>query len=227
MAETGHWSVTPRNACQAILTGLTALEFVNGGAGGGGSGCVKSISRIAHDTNLEQIRLGLHKGLPGILLFYGSGSCKPTTTGNCTYEHEMRFRLLCLSDNFESRIKRQSGEGDMDSDAAIMPGIEELQDWGLRLALRALRDTTGVYKPHLSRIDPAQYVENGLYIGAVDITAMREIDIHDDAAATTLLELGLVHSPRDYDDLWLDSPTDSLPDSTLPRPIDGDGPFDL
>jgi len=225
MADTGHWSATPRNACLAILTAFADLEFQNGGAGAGGTGCVKSIARIAHDTDMETIKLGLHAGLPGLLVFYGAGRVESNTASQRRFNHEMKFRILCLSGNFESRIKRQSGAGDMDSDTAITPGVEELQDWSSRLAVRALQDVDGISKVYIENFDPAQVIEQGLYIGTVDIVATREIDVYDDLISTTLETIGVCHR-EDGTIVWDDPPADTVPDTDWTYDTGGAGPYD-
>lgn len=225
MSDTDHWSATPRGACLAILAGLSALQFTDGGPGTGGTGCVKSIARIAHDTDLEQIKLGLHAGLPGILLFYGGGAAPSNTASQRIFQHEMAFRLLCCSDNFESRIKRQSGAGNMDSDTATTPGVDEMQDWAVRLAVRALQNLDGISRPYISRFSPAQIIESGLYIGAVDIVATREVNVYDDATTGTMETIGVCHR-TDGTIVWTDPGADTIPDSTWTYETGGAGPYD-
>jgi len=225
MPDTDHWSSTPRLACLAILSALDELLFENNGYAGGGTGCVRSIARIAHDSNPEIIKHGCHRGLPAILLFYGAGGVDPASTTQQLFAHQMQFRLLCLSDNFESRVKRQSGAGTMDSDIATTPGVEELQDWSMRLALRALQGVDGIARPYCQRMNPAVIVEPGVYIGTVDLIATREVDIYDDATTPVLETLGIVHR-RDGTIVWDDDPTDTVPDSTWPGDVGGGAPYD-
>lgn len=217
MADTTHWSSTPSIACTAIISDLQT----NLGA------FVPSIKRISHDTNLEIISNGLNSGLPGVLLFYGAGPLKANSTMQQEHTHEMAFRLLCCSGHFESFYKRQVGTGEMDIDQVTAPGVEELQDFVYRFAARALNDVDGVCRVKVPRFNPAREVLPGLYIGTVDLTATREINIWDDSITTTLESLGMVFDPNDTENIWSDPPTDLVPDSFWTGHMGGGAEFDL
>ncbi len=211
MAAIDHWSSTPRLACNAIIEALqTNMSTI-----------AKSVKRIASDSNLQLIKLGLHAGTPGVLLYYGGGPLGEANTMQQQHGHTMNFRLLCCSSNFESRELRQSGAGEMDIDEATTPGVEELQDWAYRIALRALDNVDGVCMVRAIRMNPATFVEKGLYIGTVDLTAHREIDIYDDAGTATFEALGFVFNPNDADNIWANPPTDTTPDSEWPGYLGG------
>ena len=221
MADTDHWTSTPRLAANAIVTELTTrLKFLSGGAGAGGSGCVRSIARVASDTDLDVIRRALNPGLPGLLVYYGGGDLAAGATHQQAFKHPMTFRVLCCAGTFEDLPGRLSGDGEMDSAAATVPGVEELQDFALRFAARALESVSGIKKAHPVKLLPSTFVEVGLYIGAVDLVATREVDMYDDSTLVTLEDIGIVRDPSDYDDLFT-GVADDVPNSDLPVGLDG------
>ena len=226
MADTDHWSSTPRLAANAIVAELRAqLLRLNGGAGapgGGGSGCVRTVARVS-SLDEEVVHDALNPGLPGLLVYYEGGPMAGSATHQQLFKVEMSFRVLCCAGTFEAVPFRLSGQGDMDSAAAISPGVEELQDWALRFAVRALESVAGVCKVKPQRMLPSMFVRAGLYVGAVLLVATREIDVYDESSLITLQDIGIVHDPADYAALWSDPPTDEDPNSETTAPDGMDG----
>jgi len=215
MAETGHWSSTPALIATAILADLETYL----------GGFCPSISRIPSLSNAD-IGRAIHKGTPALLVYYGGGSCVQAGTKKSKARHTMTWRVLCLSGNFTGKASRLEGTGEMDMDAATAPGMDELQDFVAYIGLRALKGVDEISQERVSEFLPSETVKEGAYIGEVVFTCDREIDCYDDAITTLFATLGLVQSPTDYDELWLDSPTDTSPDSTLPTGIKGGAEFD-
>ena len=197
--DASHYGTTPKTFCDAILSAMSAFQMVDGGQGGGGSGCVKTIARIK-DKSKEAIAAALASGVPAILLFYAGGKYESVTTMQQQWDDALTFTLYSISGTITNIDKRMDA-GDRDIDTAINPGVEELQDWSLYYAARALR-TNGAKK-----IIPLTHTQPYLiapetFIAEVTLQASRYIDIYDDALATSLTTLGLVHDPSDVDDLF-------------------------
>ena len=222
MADTDHWSSTPRIAAQTIVSELQArLLYVGGGVAGGGTGCVRSIKRIA-DLTPESVMTGIESGQPAILVNYAGGACTPTGIRQQKWNQVLEFVLLCYSEHFDDFDGRASGIGEMDHEAATRPGVEELQDFAARFGVRALRGVDGLAKSHILRIDPQQTIRPGAYIGIVELRSEREIDAYDDAYDNTLETLGVCRNPNDIAGDWFtDPPADLDPDSEWPDGLDG------
>jgi hypothetical protein len=216
--ESGHFGTTPTTLVNAMLTAYQALLISNGGkkAGGAGTGCVASVNRI-YDETAEGITAGCAPGVPAILVFLKGGVYESSDTTMQRFEDLLTFRVICVSGALGSLADRLD-KGERDSDEAFVPGVEELQDWGVYLGARAL-NAAGAKQVKLVNHSQAFRLTPERFAGAVTITAKRYLNIYDDALATTFERLGIVHDPTDPADLWeVDNIT---PKSDWPTTTDG------
>jgi hypothetical protein len=217
-----HYGATPTAIADAILTSLSVLLYTNGGVGGGGSGCAKTIKRLAGDaTDAEAIDQQITRGLPAILVGSNGGTFESASTDGQTYYQRMRFSLICAAGRYSSQRARTVGAEVLS--VVADPGVDDLLDWSTYYAIRAARALGGV-----TRIKPIDHkwirIEPQKYLAIAEIEATRLVDVYDDAIATELEALGIVHDPLDLGQLFdLDNVT---PNSSLPDTIDG-GVYDL
>lgn len=212
-----HFGTTPTDCANLILAAFRTAEFLNGGAAGGGTGIIKSIGRIEDDADLAQINRAILPGLPGLVLVYGGGEYKPETTNRQGFEDMMRFRILAIAGDFSDRGDRFAEE-EPDILLSETPGVEELQDFGLYLACRALR-VGGVRMVRPVRHDQAFKIGVNKWVGTVDIECERRLNIYDEATGNTFQRLGICHNFKDADELFLLDNT--TPNSDEPRGVDG------
>lgn len=190
-----HDAITPTTVVNAIISALSSLLFLNGGAGGGGTGCVKTIKRYVGDQfDLEVIDKMITAGLPAILVSDLSGSGSVTGTHQQLFEEELKIGILCCAGKYDSQLARMTG-------GSVTPGVEDLVDWAKYYGLRAM-NTAGLKKiKYLGwkwlRIEPEKYMK------VVELSGSSHCNIYDDAATTVLETLGIVHNPSDYDHLFL------------------------
>lgn len=216
MALSDHFGATPSAVCQAVLTALSQFQFADGGAGvDGGSGCVKTIKRIAGDElKPENIDRHLTSGMPALLVAHLLGKFGAGRTNRKLFDQTIRLAIVCCAGRFSSQADRLAGG----VTATVNPGVEDLLDWATYFALRALEQLSGCREQQ-----PVDQVwlrlEPGKYIARVDIECKRTFDAWDDAPASTLQTLGIVHDPIDLDDLWAED--NETPKSELPSALAG------
>ena len=190
-----HDAITPTVVVNAIIGGLSSLLFQNGGAGGGGTGCVKTIKRYVGDGfDLEVIDRMITAGLPAILVADISGTGSITGTHQQYFEEELRISMLCCAGKYDSQLARMTG-------GSINPGVEDLVNWSKYYGLRAM-NTAGLKKLRYLgwrwlRIEPEKYIK------VVELAGSSHCDIYDDTVSAVLETLGIVHNPSDYDQLFL------------------------
>jgi len=191
-----HHGTLPSTICDNVLAALrTALLFQDGGAGGGGTGTVKTIARIEAGAE-DMVNRALTPGLPAILIYWSGASGKTDGTGGRTFSDEIQFMVFCASGFARSREERLQGESDY-------PGIEELLYAARYLTLRAIASTAGVSAMRPGEVVPAQEIRGGMYLGSFEVTCRQRYDIWDDEELGNALEtLGIVHEPTDPDDLF-------------------------
>jgi len=212
MAIIDHFGTQPSTVTNAILSGLSVLQKVNGGAGHGGTGVVATIQRIAgdgyRDDDLDQY---LQRGLPAILVSYEGGDFK-RHANNQTLQQVMRFAIICIAGEMTSVRKR------LDDNYLVNPGVEELLDMASYYGYRAIDAISGIRS---ATIDKHQWLSiiPGRYAASVSMSAVRDFDVWGDDPSVTLSKLGIVHNPIDYNDLW---ESDNItPKSTLPSDVSG------
>jgi hypothetical protein len=214
--DADHFSPTPRALSDAVLDALSALKT------SGDSGCVKTVGRLV-DTTAEAIQKALLEGTPAVLLHYQGFQTSPGDSSGLVETDAMTWQILCISSNYGSRDLRLDDKSSRDPDAALVPGVEQLQDWSRYLALRALHDAGATICRTVSgtqahRIGPTNY------IAQVTLRCDREIDFLDDDGANLLAELGIVHDPTNgYSDSaqWFEGDNET-PISDWPPPgVDG------
>lgn len=216
--DTSHFYVTPSTIGNAILTQFTTIKR------SGSSGFLATVGRVS-SQDAESIKMALAPGVPALLLFYGGGVFDHGGAGKQRWQNELHFSVLCVSsrsvgDNVLERMT--SGDVDTDNvdptDNTTMPGVEELQDWAVWLGVRGMRNAAAL-QPRPGKNSQVFRISPGVFIGSVDLYCRRLIDVYDDALATSLEKLGIVHSPEDPDDLWeVDNVT---PKSEWPPTTDG------
>lgn len=199
-------AVTPTQAVNAIITELS--RFLPGGAEG--TGAVRTIARVAGDRyDLEMIDGRLTKGVPAWLILNLGGPFEGVSTTQMLFEHQLKLSIVCAAGGYASIEDRLSG-------SAADPGIEDLLDWATYYGCRALHGVDG-----LSRVQPTAHkwlrIQPQKYLAAVEISAVRELDLYDDAAADHLRRVGLVHDPLDPDVLFVDGE----PNTTWRPTLDG------
>lgn len=214
--ETTHFSHRPSAVVQAMLTAFSALLKKAGGRRKGGSGVLSTVNRTA-STEPEDVKSALHAGIPGLLVFYAGGVFTPRGTHRQKYLDLMNFSVLCVAGK-STTVGERLAEGESDPLLAFEPGVEELQDWAFYLGLRALRDA-GLNMVTALRHSQVFSIEPHAYVGTVEFSAQREVDVWDDTLANSLVSLGIVHSPLDPDDLW--EPDNQTPRSEWPPTVDG------
>lgn len=206
-----HFGITPGVITSAIVTALKTLTPV------------KSVERIENDDE-ESIKRGLTrtKGAPALLLMYGGGTFQGDSTDEQTYDDTLAYTVYCVACRPSTADDRFSG-GEYDSDLATDPGVEELQDWALYLAVRAAH-AAGARQVLAVRHSQAFELTAGRWMGTVEFTARRRLDLYDDDVSTTLQEIGIVKNPSSPPDLFeVDNTT---PKSDEPPDTAG-GVFDL
>ena len=211
MAINDHFGIQPSVVTSAILSELSVLKKLNGGAGGGGTGVLATIKRIPGATFPDALIDGFcQAGLPAMLVSYEGGAFS-TRSNRRDFSQTMQFRIICIAGEMTSVSKR------LDDDISVNPGIEELLDLATYYGMHAIddldaRSATPVGHQWVS-------VAPGRYIASVDFTVIRKFDTWGDAPANTFEKLGIVHEPLDPDDLWeIDNTT---PKSYYPRTTDG------
>lgn len=214
-----HFAITTRDVCDAILTGLASLQYQTNPQTLVTTGCVRTIGRVESDTP-DALGRGLTKGLPGILLYYRGGTYAPRGTNGLKFSDVLDIRLLCCAGNMRSKGERHA-EDEIVPTSATSPGVEELQDWAVYFAIRALRGVTGICSAYPKSHTQAHEIEPGRWVGAVDLVVDRTLDCYDDSSAVVLTKLGLVANPVDDDDLWTDPLTQLLPNITDPATKQG------
>jgi hypothetical protein len=214
--ETTHFSHRPSDVVQALITGFSVLVKQAGGHRKGGTGVLASLAQVA-STEPEDLKAALHRGIPGLLVFYSGGVYTNRGTHRQKYHDTMNFSILCCAGK-STTVGERLAEGEADPDEAFTPGVEELQDWAFYLGLRALRGQ-GLNMVTALRHSQVFRIESHAYVGTVDFSAQREVDVWDDTLANSLTSLGIVHSPLDPDDLW--EPDNQTPRSEWPPTTDG------
>jgi hypothetical protein len=215
--DTSHFGKTPTELASAILTGLSALQL------DAGSGCVRTIGRL-RSTDAEALAAALHPGVPAILLYYSGGTSKMASTHGQIETDDLVFELFCVSGSLSAAPVNRQDTSQRNADLAVLPGVEQLQDWTRYFGLRALSAAGGcccrtVRFGQAHRIDPEHW------IASVTLACEREVDIYDDATANYLLSLGICHDPTEgYDDpdLWFTGAPPETPVSDWQPPgVDG------
>lgn len=200
-----HYGATPNAIVEAVLTGLSVFKLQ------AGSGCVRTIKRLANDKyDLEAIDGVLTAGLPAWLVSYLGGVFEAAGCGQ-RYLLRMAFGVVCAAG-------RHSAIGDRLAGDASDPGVEDLLDWATYYAMRAVNGVNGVQRARPLRHRWLRF-EPTKYVAAFEFDATRMVDIYDDAPETILESLGIVHDPLDPEELW---EADNLtPKSEMPPTTDG------
>lgn len=225
MALIDHFGARPGTVCTAILSALSVFQFADGGSGvPGGSGCVRTIKRFAGDElTPDKVDLQLTAGVPAFLVAHLLGQFVKGGANGRRFDQMAKVSILCASGRYSSQSARLAGATPL-----VDPGVEDLLDWAVYYALRAMEGVAGVSNPA-----PLEQrwlrVEPGKYLAVAELQYRRRFDAWDDAPADTLTKLGLVHDPVTPTSLWEDSPTDTDPRSERPDGslIEGGGPVDL
>jgi hypothetical protein len=210
---TTHFGITPTTGCTAILSGLSSLLMANGGAGAGGSGCVRTIKRYAEKGyELEAIDRLTTSGLPALLVACMGGPFKPFEVNNQNHEQLLKFAIVVAAGRYSSQSDRMAGAA-----PTVDPGAEDLLDWATYYGCRALH-TAGFKK-----VRPTQHLwlrfEPEKYLAVTELEATRMLDIYSDDPATVLETLGIVHNPTSYTHLFeVDNTT---PKTTAPATVRG------
>jgi len=184
-----HFGVTPGTITDAIVSALETLTPV------------KTVKRIQDDDEATLKRaIATGAGGPMLLVFYGGGVYALDSAGEQSYDDTLAYTVFAVAGRSSAPADRWTG-GEHDSDLATDPGVEELQDWALYLSIRAA-EVTGATQVIALRHTQAVQMEPGRWIGQVEFTARRGVDLYDDAVTTTLVTLGLVKNPSDPPDLF-------------------------
>jgi hypothetical protein len=213
--EAGHWGVRPSTVADAIVDAMAVLKYVEAS----GSGCLRQIARIegtAEGVTVEQIRRAAVAGTPAIFVYCAGTKYDPDSTDGRHFRGEMTFQVLACADSWLTKIRRLGGDASIDYSAISHPkevGVEELSEWGAYLGLRAVIEIDGISRAKLVESIPGEQIDKGLYVGSTVMVASRAVDVYDDAPTATFESIGLVHDPKDENNLWTDPPTDSDPDT--------------
>ena len=203
----GHFDSPPSVGVAAILSGLSSLLFLNGGAGAGGTGCVKTLKRIASDTAsdlaaIDNITVG---NLPAMLVAQPEGPFKAFDTAGRCHMQTLQFWIVCVCGKYSSYADRLTS-----TTPTIDPGIEDLLDWSTYLGCRALAGPGDVKGATATRIyklvRPVRHrwvrFEAERYVAVAELEAVRFFDYYDDDLLTVLEKIGIVHDPRDQAHLF-------------------------
>jgi len=221
--EAAHFGSTPTTGVNLILTALSSLKMVNGGAGAGGSGCVRTIARYAEvGYDAAAIDLLSRPGLPALLVTCFGGAFKPMSAGGQKFEQTLKFAVLCCAGRFSNVSDRLAGET-----PTVDPGVEDLLDWATYYGCRGLAgtadDVDGKPVRPFKNVHPTTHrwirVEPEKFIASVEIEATRYLDYFDDTPTAVLEKLGIVHNPLDYDQLFLVDNT--TPNTDAPATVRG------
>ncbi len=214
----GHFTNPPTTGVNAILSALSALQFANGGAGHGGSGCVKTIKRIASDkaSDLAAIDSMTVGNLPAMLVAQPGGPFKPFDTTGRLHEQTFRFSVICCAGKYSSFLDRLTS-----SAPTVDPGIEDLLDWATYLGCRALAgpgDVRGAVATRIyKKVRPVDHRwlrwETERFVAVAELEGCRFLDYHDDDLLTVLQKIGIVHDPTDPAHLF-------EADNTTPKTVD-------
>ena len=216
--DSSHFGVTPTELCDAVLSGLSALQVV------GNVGAVRTIGRVKGEK-VPDLKGAMLAGVPAILLHYSGGSTERARATHGQLETDtLNFKLLCIAGQLETIGLRMDGEGERDW-SEVTPdkvGVEQLQDWGRYFALRALK-TAGGKQVRTVRFTQGYRISPEHFIGAVELTCQREVDMYDDATAVYLQTLGICHDPTNGEGgPWFEPADNETPISDWPPPgVDG------
>jgi hypothetical protein len=189
-----RYGITASTMCDAILAAWETLRAIGGGLIAGGTGCVQSIARI-EDDSIDSIARGCEDALPALLLCYQGGTYKDDTTTNAKFEHAMKFRIIACVGEGRTFKERFTG-GQTNPALALIPGIEDIADWGMYFAARAVR-TAGARLVHPESSSQVKQVKAGLLASYVDLAASRWVDVYGDDVAATFIHLGICKNPND------------------------------
>lgn len=196
-----------------MIASLERFKFDGTAFAGESSKCLRTLVRLTGNLEDQKVwDLLTRAGLPAMFCIYTGGTFIPQTSNNAQWKQTVNFAVVALAEQQTDRVDRMEGRN------IYHCGTETMIRWALRFVLRELIQINMITNPQPT-------AERQLVFGAERFAAVLDFQataIHciPDNESTVLLEqVGIVHTPKDLNQLFLgDNVTPNSDDATAVSP---------
>jgi len=178
----------------------------------GATGSVQTIKRLTAPLGDTAARdMIMASGTPAMLVASNGSTYQSGGSNASRFVDRASIVVICIASSYRSRLHRLQGRNVYDI------GLDNLTKWALTYTGRALVEMSelGDYRPINTRLGT---FDAERFISITEWQVGLNFDTFDDVSATGILEeLGIVHSPSDYSQLFsADNLTPNTTDPTSP-----------